>query len=989
MRSSLLLLALLTAVPTWAQERPPIYVTFLWHMHQPVYWPGESAPETDAAGRYPFSVRGVFDQRVGPYTTWPAQAVETARRAGLQDCGAHVSFSGALADNLDAWEAVGHSGYQNWASHWQQAAQQKTSGGNPRLDLIGFGYYHPLMPLVDSASVRRQIIDHREAMTNRLGAAPSRGLFPPENAFATHTIPSIKAAGVDWVLVDNVHMERAARGYPYDPASNLAEPHRADQRNADPGDWQRLNGLWAPTQVSGAWAHRPHLSEYVDPSTGQAMQIVVVPTSRYLGNEDGRGGFGALQYEAVMSQLEAANTDPNHPILIVLHHDGDNFGGGSEGYYGGNFQAFADWAAGNRGRFECTTVQDYLDAFPPAPDDVIHVEPGSWAGADNGDPEFLKWMGRPGADGYSPDYTSWSILTAAQHRVAAARASGADVSEAGELLGQSTASDYWYWDGSLGGIWDSHVARASARIAQLHPAPSVDRAAPSLFVPQRTPYNPGETEWGTVQPRDVTIWTYAYDDGGLGDVTLYYRVDPDGSVDPVNQVFAGGSWQSVSMVEIREPSARTTPAPPFQAARYEAKLSDLSGVLVDYYVEATDAGGRSERSILQHVWIGRGEATGGSGNAGVAWTPTNPAASDSIVIVMRGATQGARLHWGVNADGSDWQTPAAAYQPVGTQPTSGTAVETPFTASGDSLRLVIGPFSGDQAVRNVSFVIRWADDTWDNNGGRDYSIDLSGADGGGGSVRPFVLDGALDLGARLIARDADGRTLYADVRGDVLYLAAEPSASDTGRDLFLALTGNPDATGDAPWAKMGTLAPTLAFFAREGDSGWSGPFGATSGKVSATDRLIEATVTLSDVGVADSAAAMTALHAALLAYDSPDGGAMQARLPSSGAGWQRLGDSVVTADLAEAKPAALGLRLVGQHPVRGTARLVLDLSVGGVARVSVYDALGRHIAALHDGEMKGVRLPLTFDVSGWSPGVYFVRAEASGEVRTLGLTVAR
>jgi hypothetical protein len=117
-----------------------------------------------------------------------------------------------------------------------------------------------------------------------------------------------------------------------------------------------------------------------------------------------------------MDQYKQYNTDPNRPLLVVLHHDGDNFGGGSEAYYHGNFQNMVNWAAADPD-YDVTTIQDYLDRFPVPAGDVIHVEPGSWAGADNGDPQFKKWLGPRNAAGWSPDQNSWAVLTAAKNRV--------------------------------------------------------------------------------------------------------------------------------------------------------------------------------------------------------------------------------------------------------------------------------------------------------------------------------------------------------------------------------------------------------------------------------------------------------------------------------------------------------------------------------------------------------------------------------------------
>lgn len=36
------------------KANPPIYISFLWHMHQPIYRPYESIVQTQAAHRYPY-----------------------------------------------------------------------------------------------------------------------------------------------------------------------------------------------------------------------------------------------------------------------------------------------------------------------------------------------------------------------------------------------------------------------------------------------------------------------------------------------------------------------------------------------------------------------------------------------------------------------------------------------------------------------------------------------------------------------------------------------------------------------------------------------------------------------------------------------------------------------------------------------------------------------------------------------------------------------
>ena len=92
------------------------------------------------------------------------------------------------------------------------------------------------MPLLDERDMRMQIELHKYAYEQTWGPDPtySHGLFPPETAFSERMIPALKAEGLDWVLVDNIHFDRATQNYPYTTASNLIPPNRADQINPDP-----------------------------------------------------------------------------------------------------------------------------------------------------------------------------------------------------------------------------------------------------------------------------------------------------------------------------------------------------------------------------------------------------------------------------------------------------------------------------------------------------------------------------------------------------------------------------------------------------------------------------------------------------------------------------------------------------------------------------------------------------------------------------------
>ncbi len=874
-----------TVSPKHVQTQPPIYISFLWHMHQPIYWPYESVVQTDALARYPYSVVDIFNQRTGPYTTWPGNAVQKGISAGFSHFGAQVSFSGSLIENLNNLEAAGNGNFAGWKSTWNYVKNESTALGNPRLDMVGFGYHHPLMGLLDYDDTRRQTEAHKQIMASNFAGSYSKGIFPPENAFSPREIPALVDEGFQWVLVDNIHFDRACNGYPFSTAGNLYEPNGSDARNPNPGDWVQLSGLWAPTQTSARWGRQPHFVQYVDPATGQSKKIIAVPADRYMGNEDGRGGFGALNYDGVMSQLESYNTDPNHPILIVLHHDGDNYGGGSDSYYNSNFQSFVDWLLANPTRFVCTTVQDYLEMFPPDSSDVIHIEDGSWSGADNGDPEFLKWNGDP-TNGYSPDRNSWGVVTAAKNIVETAQQinpSSPNMPNAWKFMLNGEASDYWYWDGSQNGIWDAHPTRACNQAVQ-YALPVIsggsDETPPTIYLPQREPYNPGGTEWGINQPSDFTVWSYVYDVSGLQSVTLKVRTSTGTAMIPANETYAGGTgvgpWTDLPMTSMWI-APQTNPLPLYKANQYSAVVSGLTNVLTDYYIEAVDSAGNIGRSPIRHVWVG---THSGSGTTGVSWTPVAPTVDDSITINVAGATQGGLLHWGVNNSGSTWQQPNSVFWPAGSSLFGGTgpAVQTPMSGpdTAGSLKITLPPFNNAiQGVQRVAFVIHYNNNTWDNNSGLDYHITI----GGSQPTQTFVMDGLPDSSA-LLLDSAQGMRLYVGWNGSDLYVATQ-SAPSQGGDVFILLADSLRSLTASPWAKSGSSAGWNAFLGNESTNNWTGWFNSAGGTLAATTSQASGAYLEGTVNVLSLFNRIPpVIYIAAARYQTQDGGALLAQVPA-------------------------------------------------------------------------------------------------------------
>ena len=581
------------AVSSGAEVR--IYFGIHKHMHQPYYnttdrnyWDGEKDQ--------------IFGSRGGNYTDFIPAAVQQYIDGGLPHAGLSTSWSGSLIEQLDRCGDEGLCGgrFGGWSQALRQLAGARTALGNPRICFSAFGFFHPLMPLIPAQDIVRQIHWHRDLIKRAFGVEASRILFPPETAFHVRMIPALVEAGVTAVIYDSIHRFRAARDYPYAGIEEgMLPPNAAEQTNPPVDDWLQLRNIWAGSKISPSLL-RPEYVGYEDPD-GKLHKIVAVPAERYIGNEDARGGFGALQYPDVLGQVydrivEAGSYDPAHPPFFVLHSDGDNHGGGADSYYKHNTARLVEWLQQDR-RFELTTVEDYLQRFPPDPARTIHIEPGSWAGADNGDPQFMKWFSRYDQP-YSPDLNSWAVLTAFQNLVHTLEDSEPDHPEleaAIRLLLTAETSCYWYWTGQ--DVWDRQVTDAATLgVSRIKPAIDAlvsnghDRKGPTIFAPWVTPENPGGKRWGQGclldAPRQGIVHTFVADCSGLKRTELVLRTE---------------SGERRLAMHNHGPYPSNTGAG-VTATYFTAALPVGAGD-VRYYIEAEDRCGNVSRGALERLYL--------------------------------------------------------------------------------------------------------------------------------------------------------------------------------------------------------------------------------------------------------------------------------------------------------------------------------------------------------------------------------------------------
>lgn len=572
-----------------------IYFGIHKHMHQPYYRAAEP-------GYWDGEKDDIFGSRAGNYSGFLPNAVHRYIAGGLPHAGISTSWSGTLLEQLERCAADNLCGgrFNGWNSELRAIASAKTQRGNPRLAFSAFGFFHPLMPLIPERDIVRQISQHRDIIRASFGVEPSRVLFPPETAFHTRMIPALKRAGIDAVIYDSIHRYRACRGYPYAGLSEgMLPPNAAEQCNPPADDWLQLYNVWAGSKIAPSLL-KPEYVAYEDPD-GQIHKIIAVPAERYIGNEDARGGFGALQYPDVLGQVydqvaRSGSFDSQHPPFFLLHSDGDNHGGGADSYYGHNTEQLVRWL-GEDPRFELSGIEDYLQRFPPDPAHAAHIEPGSWSGADNGDPQFMKWFGRYDQP-YSPDLNSWAVLTAFQNLVHTLEDSCPDhasLPEAMRLLLTAETSCYWYWTGQ--DVWDSQVTAAANKGWQAIHATldgiagtARDKTAPTIFAPWVTPENPGGQRWGhgclQPAPREATVHTLVHDISGLRRVSLILRS-------------ATG--------ESRLPMRNHGPYPSQTAAHVSASYCTAALPVgygdVRYFIEAEDTCGNVARSALERIYL--------------------------------------------------------------------------------------------------------------------------------------------------------------------------------------------------------------------------------------------------------------------------------------------------------------------------------------------------------------------------------------------------
>lgn len=276
---------------------------------------------------------------------------------------------------------------------------------------------------------------------------------------------------------------------------------------------------------------------------------------------------------------------------------------------------------------------------------------------------------------------------------------------------------------------------------------ALDQTPPTVFRPQRFPWNPGGYTfgWFNTTPSDGNyrkkmgsdfyVWTHAYDVSGIpaDGVVLKVRKDKDGInslATTHNETYAGGDdvedWIDIPMIKRTLPKTRSA----LNAAAdngeidyfieaveiadyYFAKVEGYRDVLLDYYIEARDTKGNVYKSDIQHVYV-EDDGTPSGSNPSASFSPSKPSDCAPLTVTFNAAesalasaaTVYAFYHFSTNE--TDWASAAM------TRTSSNTFTITFNEIPDNAPQLEICFYDGA--------------DNWESNGGKNWKINIIDCD---------------------------------------------------------------------------------------------------------------------------------------------------------------------------------------------------------------------------------------------------------------------
>ncbi|MFZ4621741.1 MAG: T9SS type A sorting domain-containing protein, partial [Bacteroidota bacterium] len=290
-------------------------------------------------------------------------------------------------------------------------------------------------------------------------------------------------------------------------------------------------------------------------------------------------------------------------------------------------------------------------------------------------------------------------------------------------------------------------------------------------------------------------------------------------------------------------------------------------------------------------------------------------------------------------------------------------------------------------INKVAFVINYANNTWDNNGGQDYHIDFGTLDTS--TQQSFVMDGVLDAVATKAA-SINNLDLFLAASGSNLYVATQSATSQSG-DMFIFISDSIRPLVTAPWAKSGKVTGWNYFLANESSNNWSGWFDKNGAGISLQNK---SGTTLEGYFSPQSLFGKSALklYIAIAKYQTADAGALLSQLPANNgdgnidaAEWFTYDYGVTKVQNVNIIPDHFALQQNYPNPFNPSTTISFSIANVGTddnpsrnmnTTITIFDLIGREVATIVNDHFSPGTYSVIWDAKNVPSGMYFYRLQS-------------
>jgi alpha-amylase/alpha-mannosidase (GH57 family) len=259
----------------------------------------------------------------------------------------HLALSGTLLETLS------HPLFQNRVCGIIDCGAFLEYLQNTRIfELLGTGYYHPVLPLIPRADWDDQLQRWQGIARYLFNRPHFSGFWPPEMGFCMEMIPLLRRYGYRYALVDSEHVE-----------------------SVTPMDWWELR-------------YRPHIARF------GGEEITVVVRDRDLSNAQ-ESGMDATWF---INQVQEKTRGCGFAPLVTTCSTGENGNWFRNTTPGNNFwtafyQRFLERSRQDNCNIKPVFISDYLQRHGTYGE--VSVGPGAWNTGWHNGKGFLQWTGSP------------------------------------------------------------------------------------------------------------------------------------------------------------------------------------------------------------------------------------------------------------------------------------------------------------------------------------------------------------------------------------------------------------------------------------------------------------------------------------------------------------------------------------------------------------------------------------------------------------------